>query len=80
MPLTAHQSEFRMHLNSDLLMSLSPPSFHVHIWKETVGLITHVVPLGQYPGPYKVTWERARPDDAASTLWDPDLRGAVSAV
>ncbi len=76
-PGTAHQSVFRMRLNDDALMSLSPPSFHVHIWKEDVGLITHVVPFGQYPGPYYVTWERERPDAATNTLWQPEFLDAV---
>ncbi len=76
-PSTAHQSVFRMRLNADALMSMSPPSFHVHIWKEAVGLITHSVPLGQYPGPYYVTWDREQPDAATSTLWEPAFLGAV---
>ena len=31
---------------------IEPPSLLLHHWKPDVGLITHLCPIGQFPGPY----------------------------
>lgn len=31
---------------------LEPPGFLLHHWRPGVGMLTHVVPIGQFPGPF----------------------------
>ena len=32
---------------------MEPPGFHLHHWSKAGGLVTHQVPIGAYPGPYR---------------------------
>lgn len=32
---------------------MEPPGFHLHQWSAAHGLVTHHVPIGSYPGPYR---------------------------
>lgn len=32
---------------------MEPPGFHLHHWSQARGLVTHQVPIGTYPGPYR---------------------------
>lgn len=33
--------------------TMEPPAFHLHYWSTAGGLVTHQVPIGSYPGPYR---------------------------
>jgi 3',5'-cyclic AMP phosphodiesterase CpdA len=52
-PSTAHQIECNLlpqHLGG---FTLEPPGFQLHHWQPGSGLITHFVPVGEFPGPYR---------------------------
>lgn len=72
-PGTAHQHRFDLRRPEGFLIHTSPPAFQVHVWNDNTGLVTHVVPIGDYPGRYEVTWDRDRPEESAARPWAGDL-------
>lgn len=53
-PSPAHQVCLDLQEDAASAWSLEPPGFHVHAWtgNGTGRLVTHVVPVGQFDGPY----------------------------
>jgi hypothetical protein len=31
---------------------MEPPAFQLHLWREGVGLVSHIAAIGEFPGPY----------------------------
>jgi Icc protein len=51
-PSTAEQIHLQLRPNAPLATIAEPPAFQLHWWSGTDGLITHVVQLGNFPGPH----------------------------
>jgi len=51
-PSTAHQIALDLVPGTPLRFTLEPPGFQLHLWNERAGLVTHTVPVGDFPGPY----------------------------
>lgn len=51
-PSPAHQVCLDLKDDAVSAWSLEPPGFHVHAWSGSGQLLTHVVPSGQFEGPY----------------------------
>ena len=50
-PSTAHQTTLDLSEVAPTFM-LEPPGFQLHAWKQDVGVVSHAVCIGEYPGPY----------------------------
>lgn len=48
----AHQVTLDLRPDAPPSFTMEPPGFHLHLWSEEQGLVTHVAPLGSYDGPY----------------------------
>jgi 3',5'-cyclic-AMP phosphodiesterase len=51
-PSTAHQVSLDLRPRSNLGFTLEPPGYHLHLYEEGAGMVTHVVQVGAYPGPF----------------------------
>lgn len=51
-PSPAHQVALDLATNAPLAWTLEPPGFHLHVWGGGGPLLTHVVPVGDFEGPY----------------------------
>lgn len=51
-PSSAHQIEFNLNPAHPGGFILEPPAFMVHRWTPHSGLVTHVIPVGEFAGPY----------------------------
>lgn len=51
-PSPAHQVALDLATNATLAWNLEPPGFHLHVWGGGGPLLTHVVPVGDFEGPY----------------------------
>jgi 3',5'-cyclic AMP phosphodiesterase CpdA len=51
-PSTAHQFQLNLTPAAPLRLMYEPPGYQLHLWREGDGLVTHTVPLGDWPGPY----------------------------
>ncbi|NBS96232.1 MAG: phosphodiesterase [Betaproteobacteria bacterium] len=51
-PSPAHQVVLDLATNAPLAWNLEPPGFHLHVWGGCGPLLTHVVPVGDFDGPY----------------------------
>jgi len=51
-PSPAHQVALDLATNAPLAWNLEPPGFHLHVWGGGGPLLTHVVPVGDFEGPY----------------------------
>src|SRR5262249_43678800 len=51
-PSTAHQLSLDLRPRSRLGFTLEPPGYHLHRYAEGAGIVTHVVPIGDFPGPF----------------------------
>ena len=47
-PSTAHQVALDMREDADLGFTLEPPGYALHLWREGVGLVSHVATVGDY--------------------------------
>jgi hypothetical protein len=52
-PSTAHQVELALDPRAPSCFTLEPPGLHLHARLEGGGLVTHLLPLGEWPGPYR---------------------------
>jgi Icc protein len=51
-PSTAHQFRLNLLPGASLRLMFEPPGYQLHLWRDGDGLVTHTVPLGDWPGPY----------------------------
>jgi 3',5'-cyclic-AMP phosphodiesterase len=51
-PSTAHQVMLDLTLDGAARYTLEPPGFHLHLWREGSGLVTHTAFTEEFPGPY----------------------------
>lgn len=51
-PSTAHQVVLDIRPEAPSVFDLGPPGFMLHHWDEAAGLRSHVVLIGEHPGPY----------------------------
>lgn len=52
-PSTAHQVELALDPRAPSCFTLEPPGLHLHTRLASGGLVTHLLPLGEWPGPYR---------------------------
>lgn len=52
-PSTAHQVQLALAAGAPSCFTLEPPGFHLHARLPGGGLVTHLVPIGAWPGPYR---------------------------
>jgi 3',5'-cyclic-AMP phosphodiesterase len=53
-PSTAHQFRLDLRAGMPLRYMLEPPGYQLHVWHDGAGLATHTIPLGDWPGPYRL--------------------------
>jgi len=51
-PSTAHQIALDLHQGTRAAFVMEPPGMLLHHWSEGGGLVTHLLPTGDYPGPF----------------------------
>ncbi|GLS22685.1 3',5'-cyclic adenosine monophosphate phosphodiesterase CpdA [Labrys miyagiensis] len=51
-PSTTTAIALRFQADAEPASYLEPPAFLLHHWKEDAGLVTHLVPIGRFPGPF----------------------------
>src|ERR1051326_355901 len=47
-PSTAHQIFFDVREDATLAWALEPPGYALHLWRQDVGLVSHVVTIGEF--------------------------------
>lgn len=52
-PSSAHQIEFNLQAAHPGGFILEPPAFQVHRWDPAAGLVSHLVPVGDFSGPHR---------------------------
>ena len=50
-PSPAHQYALNFEPDAPLALSMEPPGFQVHAWREGFGVVSHTVFIGDFPGP-----------------------------
>jgi 3',5'-cyclic AMP phosphodiesterase CpdA len=58
-PSTAHQVTLDLSPDAPASFHLEPPAYHVHVWVEGAGIITHQAYVGAFAGPYPFTSDEA---------------------
>ncbi|MBM3489324.1 MAG: phosphodiesterase [Alphaproteobacteria bacterium] len=53
-PSTAHQMTFDTAPDAPLAFVMEPPGFHLHLWREDTGVVTHQLYVGPHAGPYPI--------------------------
>lgn len=51
-PAPVHHVSLDLRPGAPATYQLEPPGFHVHVWQEGQGVVTHLVPVGSFPGPF----------------------------
>jgi 3',5'-cyclic-AMP phosphodiesterase len=51
-PSTTTAIALRLQADAKPASYIEPPGFLLHHWTEETGLVTHLVPIGDFPGPY----------------------------
>ncbi len=51
-PSTTTAIALRLKPDAEPASHLEPPAFLLHHWRPEVGMVTHVLPIGAFPGPY----------------------------
>jgi len=65
-PSTAHQVTLDLVADaSPATFTMEPPGFHLHVWERAAGLVTHVVNIGQYEGPFPFVLDADYPGQTA---------------
>ena len=54
-PSPAHQIVLDLAPEADVSFGLEPPGYQLHLWSAETGVVSHTVPIGQFPGPYPFT-------------------------
>ena len=69
-PSIAHQVllDFTKTSYADAMISMEPPAFHLHMWQQGAGLVTHQVYVGSFPGPYPFNLDPDYPAYKASPV------------
>jgi Icc protein len=50
-PSTTTAIALRLAPDADPASHIEPPAFLLHLWRRSAGLVTHHVPIGDFPGP-----------------------------
>ena len=58
-PSVAHQIFLDLQPHDDPFFTMEPPGYHLHLWGEESGLITHTAFIGDFAGPYPFRPEKA---------------------
>jgi 3',5'-cyclic AMP phosphodiesterase CpdA len=64
-PSTAHQVALDLRPARANRFIMEPPGFAVHTWRPDMGIISHLVPIGDYGGPFDVALDQDYPGLAA---------------
>jgi 3',5'-cyclic AMP phosphodiesterase CpdA len=59
-PATAHQVGLDVRADAGLSVTLEPPGYALHLWRDGLGLVSHVATVGDYPS-YMVIPGQRRP-------------------
>lgn len=51
-PSTTTAIALRLYPEAEPASYIEPPAFLLHHWRSDTGLVTHLVPIGTFPGPY----------------------------
>lgn len=51
-PSPAHQVCLDLAPDAPSAWSLEPPGFRIHAWDGSAAMVTHLVPIGEFPGPF----------------------------
>lgn len=51
-PSPSHQIVLDLAPRAEVRFGLEPPAFQLHLWHERTGVVSHTVPIGDFPGPY----------------------------
>jgi hypothetical protein len=51
-PSTVTQIALRTRPDAEPASYLEPPACLLHVWRPGQGVLTHVSPIGEFPGPY----------------------------
>ena len=74
-PSTAHQVTLDLRVEGcPASFVLEPPGLHLHVWEPTAGLVTHMVPIGTFPGPYPFLLDAEYPGHAAEGASSPTAK------
>jgi 3',5'-cyclic AMP phosphodiesterase CpdA len=58
-PSTAHQVTLDLSPEAPASFHMEPPAYHLHLWVEGAGIITHQAYIGEFAGPYPFTSYKA---------------------
>lgn len=64
-PSTAHQVALDLRPGRSNRFIMEPPGFAVHTWRPDMGISSHLVPIGDYGGPFDIALDRDYPGLAA---------------
>ena len=64
-PSTAHQVALDLRPGRSNRFIMEPPGLAVHTWRPDMGMTSHLVPIGDYGGPFDVALDRDYPGLAA---------------
>ena len=51
-PSTAHQVSLDLRPGAAESFKLEPPGYHLHWWRPDASLVTHLMTIGSFPGPF----------------------------
>ena len=51
-PSPSHQVALDLADDAESRFVMEPPQFHLHLWKQGEGVITHAASIGDFAGPY----------------------------
>lgn len=64
-PSTAHQVALDLRPGTSNRFIMEPPGFAVHTWRPGMGMISHLMPIGDYGGPFDIALDRDYPGRVA---------------
>jgi 3',5'-cyclic-AMP phosphodiesterase len=65
-PSTAHQVVLDLRPSAPTRFIMEPPALAVHTWKPSIGITTHLVPIGDFGSPFAVTLDPDYPGVAVN--------------
>jgi hypothetical protein len=65
-PSTAHQVVLDLRPGAPTRFIMEPPAFAVHTWSPSIGITTHLVPIGDFGVPFDVTLDPDYPGVAVN--------------
>jgi 3',5'-cyclic AMP phosphodiesterase CpdA len=66
-PAPAHQVRLDLDAEAPAAFVFEPPGFRVHAYDPAVGLVSHLVPVGRFDGPYSFYEPEPEPEGAVAT-------------